>query len=201
MGLQHDRLGVRVGTALSIGYLLLFGAWAVGYYFIPERALHNQLSGGVEMVPEGLLPLAIRIFGYNLGLPGLLTLVLSRMRAGGYSLGYNVPFVNVILYGLWLGSNSFSVPMPERLAPTLALFWSRSGPYEMASFLLMAAALARTARVAQPTFWSGPLLRLPEKERQMSGSEYAVLALAVLLLAAAAWVEASMWLARVQGSS
>lgn len=132
--LQHERLSIRIGTTLSIGYLSLFAAWTVGYYFLPERLLQNQLSGGVAMAPKGLLPLALRLFGYNLALPGLLTSALSLMQTGGYSLGYNVPFVNASLYGLWLGTNSFSVPMPERLAPTLALFWSRSGPYEMAAF-------------------------------------------------------------------
>lgn len=190
---------MRIVAVLAVGYGLLYASWIAGYYLLPERALEGWLSGSARIEPDNLLSLTIQILGYNLGLPGLLILALSRMHAGGYSLGYNVPFFNAALYGLWLGTNSFAVPMPVRLAPTLALFRMRSGPYEMAAFMLMAAALARSAAVAQESFWGGATVRIPATERRVGLAEYAVLALAVLLLAAANTAEAWMWLKRIRG--
>lgn len=196
--LQHERLPVRTGAALSIGYVLLYIGWAVGYYLLPEFALQGWLSGSARMEPEGFLSLALQLFGYNLALPGLLTLGLSRIQAGGYNLGYNVPFANTVLYGLWLGTNSFAVPMPERMAPTLSLFWSRSGAYEMAAFTLLAAALARSAWLAQRSIWGGPTVRIPAAERRLRPAEYAIIGLAFLLLAGSSATEAWMWLQRIQ---
>lgn len=196
--LQHERLAIRVTGTLTTGYALLYLAWVVGYYLLPDRALHGWLSAGVSMTPTNLPALALQILGYNLALPGLLLVALSRMRAGGYSLGYNVPFINAVLYGLWLGTNSFAVPMPERMAPTLSLFVQRSGPYEMAALMLMSAALANNAWVAQRTFWSGPMVTIPKGERPpLRWPEYTTLALAVLFLAVANTVEAWMWLKRL----
>lgn len=194
--LQHERLSTRVAGTLVLGYALLYAAWAAGYYLFPEYALQGWLSGSARIEPDGLLSLALQLMVYNLALPGLLTVGLSRIQAGGYNLGYNVPFFNCVLYGLWLGTNSFAVPMPERLAPTLSLFWSRSGPYEMAAFMLMAAALARSALIAQRSFWGGPTIRIPAAERRLRPAEYAALALAVLLVAASSTLEAWMWLQR-----
>lgn len=196
-GLQHERLSVRIGWSLLVGYLLLFAGWVAGYGLLQEGALRGALSGGAPLESPDQLGLFLRLGGYNLGLPGLLLYGFSRLKVGGYSLGYNIPFLNALLYGLWLGSNSFAVPMPERMAPSLAVFWQRSGPWEMAAFMLMAAALARSAAFAQASFWHGPTVRLPKSEAELRTGEWLCLAGAILLLAAANWIEAQMLLARL----
>jgi hypothetical protein len=197
--LHHDRLMVRALGAAAVGYLLLYISWGVGYLLLPEGALRGKLSGGMPMLTAGVASLAVQLLAYNLLLPGLLVVLLSRMQVGRFSLGYNVPFLNAVLYGLWLGSNSFAVPMPERLAPTLALFVQRSGPYEMLAFLLAAAALARSARVRQLGFWTGRVVAVPPEERRALGpGEYLALALAIVTLAAANLVEAWMWMDRLE---
>lgn len=196
--LHHDRLAVRVASALVIGHLLIFAGWIAGYYLLPERALHGWLSSGAPIEPTSLVPLAAQLFAYNVCLPGLATVWLSRVQAGGYSLGYNVPFLNSVLYGLWLGTNSFAVPLPQRLAPTLAVYYTRSGPYEMTALLLVAAALARTASIVQETFWGGRTVYIPAAERRLHLREYLVIAFAVLLLAVANTVEAWMWLEAIR---
>lgn len=191
--LHHDRLAVRVAGAVGVGYALFFLAWSIGYSVLPEGVLRGQLSGGLPMVTSSPLMLAVQIVGFNLLVPGLVLVLLSRMQVGRFSLGYNVPFANMVLYGLWLGTNSFQVPMPERMEPTLTVFWQRSGPYEMLAFTLMAAVLARSARVRQVSFWSGPTVPVPPAERGTLGlPEYIVLALALAMLVAANVVEAGM---------
>lgn len=198
--LQHDRLPARALGALAGGLALLYISWGVGYYVLPEGILRGKLSGGLPMNTGSVEVLYLQILGYNLLLPGLLTVLLSLMQVGRYSLGYNVPFLNVILYGLWLGSNSFAVPMPQRQAPTLAVFVQRTGPYEMIAFLLVAAAFARSGRVRQMSFWRGPVVAVPPAERRRFGAaEYLAVALAIVILAAANLIEAVMLVERLGG--
>ncbi|MCD6425189.1 MAG: hypothetical protein J7L35_06750 [Anaerolineales bacterium] len=56
----------------------------------------------------------------------------------GLSLGYFPLLVLSTMYAVTLGTNSFSMPLPARMAPSIEVLL-RSGPYEIASYFLMAA--------------------------------------------------------------
>lgn len=201
--LQHDRLWVRLVSAAATAFVLFYLAWGIGYSLLPEGVLRGWLpAGNLNLDTSGIPTLAAQIFLYNLGIPGGLTVVASWVHVGRYSLGYNIPFLNVVLYGLVLGSNSLALPMPVRLAPTLAVLCQRSGPMEMMAYIIMAAVLARTGRIRQEGLMGGHAYRIPPEERQPLGlREYVLLLAAAALLAVAAWREAAMLWERITPGS
>ena len=97
----------------------------------------------------------------------------------------------MIMYGVTLGTNSFSIPMDERMAPSLAVF-SRSGLYEMLAVTLLATATNTISFNRSETFRS-PSKPVPKEERHRMGrGEWIGVGLSILILAAAAAREAKM---------
>ena len=80
-----------------------------------------------------------KIVGYNLRAVCLLVLVNLILWFDLFPLGYVTVFGNLTLYSIFIGTNSFAISIPERMAPSFAIF-ARFGPYEMIGFLLVAAA-------------------------------------------------------------
>lgn len=141
--LTHPSLIVRILSLLAIGTLLFLLAWYVGYYLMPEgifrsaaeaQMTRSQLATRAASVFEEWM----RIFRANL-IPVLFILLGSLLiKVNGFSFGYIVALFNLVGYGLFIGTNSFAIPYPERLAPTFQIL-SRSGPYEMVALVLLAA--------------------------------------------------------------
>ena len=131
-----------------------------------------------------------RIFTANL-IPALLILLGSLLiRVNGISFGYIVALFNLVGYGLFVGTNSFAIPYPERLAPSFGIR-SRSGPYEMLALVLLA-----TSSCYWPFFEIKKIFRTnPERiERgpRFSWKDAAGVVIGISILMAANWIEASM---------
>ena len=84
-----------------------------------------------------------------------------------------------------LGTNSFSIPLPERMAPSLAVF-GRTGLYEIAAYVLIAVAtyslpLYKAKRFFPPK--SEPIIPKPKFSLTLKQWVGLGLAIAVLLVA------------------
>jgi hypothetical protein len=193
--LVHPNLLVRFTSLFVLAGVLLLAAWLIGYHVLPEGALRTagaaQLTrGGLDVTSESVVGEWLRIFTYNL-IPVVLTLLANLvLRVNGVPLGYIVPLYNVIGYGLFLGTNSFAIPYPQRLAPTLAIL-GRSGPYEMTALVAVAAATATWSRYqVRSLFRTNPE---PVASRpRIRPSQMLLFALGLILLVVANWIEASM---------
>ena len=84
---------------------------------------------------------------WNLGFLLLIVLVNLIRYLDRFPLGYVPPLGQIAIYAIFLGTNSFSIPMAEPMAPTLAVF-RRCGPYEMTVFILVAVAIYNQSRIA-----------------------------------------------------
>jgi len=193
--LFHANLLIRLISLVIFGAGLLLVAWCIGYYLLPE----NIFRGGAEtqMVRESLnTPSAsileewTRLFRANL-LPALLILVSSLLiRVNRVALGYVTALYNIAGYGLFIGTNSFAIPMPFRLAPSLAIL-ERSGPYEMLALTMLAAAsFSWSFFEIKQLFRTNPERVIPRPK--ITGVEIAAFLLGIVILAAANWREASM---------
>ncbi|MFW6208933.1 MAG: hypothetical protein ACOC7X_09530 [Spirochaetota bacterium] len=133
----------------------------------------------------------LTIFGVNL--IGFLAIILGNLilRVRTIAFGYLIPLAWMLMYGVILGTNSFSVPLAEPLAPTLAVF-SRSGLYEMAAAVLLAVATNSISLNRSATFRSSSK-PVPKKERSsLQPQQWIAAALSILILAGAALREAYM---------
>ncbi len=140
--LTHPNPIVRFFSLLAFGTLLFLLAWYVGYYLLPEGMFHSAAEAQMTRSQLATASTSVfeertRIFRANL-IPVLLILLGSLLiKVNGFSFGYIVALFNLVGYGLFIGTNSFAIPYPERLAPTFQIL-SRSGPYEMVALVLLA---------------------------------------------------------------
>jgi len=81
------------------------------------------------------------------------------------------------------------MPMPEPMAPSLAIF-GRGGPYEMIAYMLVAVATYNQSRIAL----TEEILRISPVPR-MSLEQWAGIGLAIAMILLAGWREAAMIMA------
>lgn len=155
--LLHDSLPVRFAALLGLGLILFYVSWIVAYALLPEAVLRGKsgaaVLAGTEAAPSLLFEF-IRIAAINMAIAGLFIVLPNRLlQIDGYPLGYLPPLLWFVHYGLLLGTNSFSVPMPEPLAPSWTVL-ARSGLYEIGAYCLIAASTHSIAVARSPRLFS-----------------------------------------------
>ena len=140
--LCNKRLYVRFLSLLGLGVVLFTLVWTLSYFFLPEGVLRGRTGSAIlagDEAASSFLAEWLRIVALNLMAGSLIVLANRIYRYKGFPLGYIIPLAWLTIYAVFLGTNSFSIPLPERMAPTLAVL-GRSGLYEIAAFTLVAAA-------------------------------------------------------------
>ena len=104
-------------------------------------------------------------------------------------LGYITSIGLITLYAVFLGTNSFSIPMAEPMSPTLAVL-GRGGPYEMTAYILVAVATYNQSRFAltNNSYRISPVPR-------MSLEQWIGIGLVITLILLAGWHETAMIMA------
>ena len=143
----------RALASSGIALVLWLGAWTISYLTIGEGALREAMA---SRVPDGVLEanssLALTIFQWNLVF-GVGAIVASSLVAiGPISLGYFAPWWWALGYGVALGTNSFVLTVPGKLAPNLGILWQHIGAREILAYILVSAALANIHRF-RPLRW------------------------------------------------
>lgn len=188
----HENVLVRVAALWLLGAVLFAGAWVGSYLLLPEGVFRGTtLSVGfIQESPDAWATFA-QLIVVNLVL-GLGAIVFANhFRISGIPLGYVVPLFYALLYGLFLGTNSFDVSAGGKLAPSLAVLWTRSGALEISAYLLIAAATAGLVVWQKSSLFA----RTSEKVRAvrdvpLTRVELALAVLALVLLVVANWQEA-----------
>ncbi|GEM_PF-911031 len=195
----HRNVMVRFASLLLVGFLLFMIAWSVGYTILPEGSLRaganaHMARSSLDSASQTVLAEWLKILQAN-SIPILLIIFSSLLlRINGVPLGYAVALYNLILYGLFVGTNSFAIPYAERLPPSFAIL-ERSGPYEMTALLLLAAATgAWSFFQVKQLFRTVPERVIPAPKFHLS--DFAVLLLGIGLMMAANWREAVMIMSR-----
>ncbi len=189
--LRHPSVWVRFLALYGLGLGFFILGWVVSYYALPEGILKGR-TGAALLAGEGASPTVLaeflRIAGLNLAILFLFVLLPNRMvRVGDYPLGYFPPLVWSLLYAVTLGTNSFTIPMPERLAPSLSVL-GRSGLYEIAAYCLAAVSTHEIAVSRSPSIFSFHTEPVRPKPDWAKGIHRRGLGTALLfLLAACAW--------------
>lgn len=191
--LTHYHPAPRALVAVAIAFGLWLGAWTISYLTIGEGALREVMS---SRVPDDVFKpgpsLAMTIFWWNLAF-GVGSIVLGSMFAiGRISLGYFAPWWWALGYGVALGTNSFVLTVPGKLAPDPSVLWQHIGGREILAYVLVAAALANI-HVWRPRRWHDLTLSRVRAftDLRLRPAELACLAGAVALLVWTANIEAA----------
>jgi len=191
----HPNLFVRVFSLVGLGVVLFVLAWFVGYFLLPEGAFRSgsdalMTTYKLEKTTTSIFQEWIGLLRVNLFVASLIVISSLLMKVNGIPFGYVVAFYNLLGYGLFVGTNSFAIPYPERMAPSFDIL-ARSGLYEMLALVLLAAATC-----CWPFFEVKHLFRTnPEKvspQPRIAPVEIAVALAGVVILMAANWREATM---------
>jgi hypothetical protein len=190
--LTHDNPLLRTLTAAAIALALWIVAWTGSYLFLSEGLLRGAMSA---RVPDDILSgpsLGATIFQWNLVF-GMGVIALGSLFAiGRLSLGYVAPWWWAIGYGVALGTNSFVLTVPGKLAPRLDIMWQHIGAREILAYLLVAAALANI-HFWKPRRWYDMTLRRVRglSELRMQTADLAFVVGGLVLLAWTASIEAA----------
>ena len=197
--LFNDSIIVRFISLFAIGAILFTVTWYLSYYFLPEGILQGK-TGSAIIVGSDVAPTMLEEWGkivvYNLGALLLVVLVNFIRYLDRFPLGYVTPLGLITMYAVFLGTNSFSIPMAEPMAPTLAVL-GRGGPYEMTAFILVAVATYNQSRIA---LTKEEIHSLKDIHRispipRMSLEQWVGVGLAIALILLAGWREATMIMA------
>lgn len=191
--LTHRSPLSRVLGAVIVAFAVWVAAWAISYQLLSEGVFRDVLTA---RVPDDVLKsgpsLAVSIFGWNLVF-GVGAIVAGSLFAiGPVSLGYFAPWWWALGYGVALGTNSFVVTVPGKIAPRIDILWQHIGAPEILAYVLVAAALANI-HVWRPRRWYDLTLRKVRSlaEIRLRTSELACIAAAFTLLAWTASREAA----------
>ncbi len=196
--LFNDSIIVRFISLFVIGAILFTVTWYLSYYFLPEGILQGK-TGSAIIVGADAAPTMLEEWGkivmFNLGALFLIVLVNFIRYLDRFPLGYVTPPGLIAIYAVFLGTNSFSIPMAGRMAPTLAVL-GRGGPYEMMAFILVAVATYNQSRIAltQEMHSLKDIHRISPVPR-MSLEQWIGIGLAIALILLAGWHEAAMIMA------
>ncbi len=187
--LQSDKLTRRIVSGLTLGLACMYLTWAIGYFLLPEGVLRGKTGAGFV---SDLLPERASVFLLALIWNGVIAFVVvplvSLLAIRRLSLAYLLALGNFVLYGIFLGTNSFSNPRPEALPPNLAVFMA-TGPWEIGAYMLVAVTFANRYRFRQEHWLFGKMTRVTRQNEKMSIAQWLTLVVAVIVIIVTAWIE------------
>jgi len=191
--IYHKSIIIRFLGLYLLGLLIFITAWFLSFHFFPEGLMRDtslaaKLAGSDVSVSLGKE--LVRIFLINLLMGSVIILFNLSFRINNIPLGYLIPPIWFLLYGFIIGSNSFTIEMTERIAPSLAVL-SRSGLYEMAAYTLIAVSTFNISRFEiKALFKTNP--EKIYKPIAMNRQQYTGLIIAILILLLSNTIEALM---------
>jgi hypothetical protein len=192
--LLHDKLLIRFGSLLGVVLVFFLGAWTLSYLFLPEGILQGrnvgQILAGNDLAGGSVWLEWLRIFAINLVVMLLVIIAPNVFRTeGDYPLGYHTATLIALMYGVVLGTDSFTLSMGGKIAPTVAIF-GRSGIYEIAAYVLAAAATVSISKYRLVGKWPKQTIEalVPPQARFVVQERNVGLLLAItILLIACGW--------------
>jgi hypothetical protein len=187
--LLHEKLPVRFGSLFGFVLIVFLGAWTVSYFLLPEGILlgktATQALAGNDLAGGSVYLEWLRILALNLGMMAVFVAI-NLFRAGGnVPLGYVAVAVNALLFGVIIGTNSFTLSQGGKIPPSLGIFGS-SGIYEIAAYVLAAAATVSISKYRLVGKW-GEKMSLPKLPAVIRERNLGVLLAIAILVMACGW--------------
>ncbi|OGD16259.1 hypothetical protein A2V47_00975 [Candidatus Atribacteria bacterium RBG_19FT_COMBO_35_14] len=195
--LTGSSLYKRFFSLLGLCSALFIVSWFISYYFLPEQILRNKfpvaLLAGEDILYGSIAMEFIKIFIINALIAVFLIVLPSFLQISRISLGYCMPIIQSGLYGMFLGTNSFTVPNPaDKIYPTISVL-TRSGPYEFIAYILIASVCYKIGYYNTTGKWpkKSKLIKIRyNKLINFTKIELLLLSIAAIILAAACYYEA-----------
>lgn len=183
--LLNENLLIRFVSLYIMGLALFLIAWSISYLFLPEGFLRGssvaaKLAG--DEASKSLVGEWMKIVILNLFSASLIVIANISTKIKEYPLGYVIPVLWLVHYGILLGTNSFTIPMQYRLPPSTEVL-GRSGLYEIAAYTLIAVATYSLPRYKTMGFFSTKYEKVdPQTIAPLSKVQWVAMGFAILIL-------------------
>jgi len=157
------------------------------HYFLPYGMLRGVFpTARFPLGGRDFLGIFSRIFLFNLAVAVGFIVALNLFSVKSIPLGYFLPLIQICLYGIFLGTDSFAVSHGSKFLPSLTIV-GQAGFYEFTAYILIAAATSRITLWNQTDWLGGGLTRVKKRsEINLSHLEISIVVLGVFLLLMAA---------------
>ena len=189
--LTHEEVPFRAAALWILCLAVLLVTWSVSYYTLPYGVLRNVFPSTYLPLGNSLPGVLLTIFAFNLVVGCGLTVAMNLLSVKSIPVGYFYPLVQIGLFGIFLGTDSFAVSHGTRFFPSVA-FVGMPGFYEFTAYILFAAATAKFSLWNQTGWLGGAIERVKErKELRLAQSELFTMIMGALFLLLGAVMEAN----------
>ena len=192
--LMHDKLLIRFGALLGVVMVIFLSTWTLSYFFLPEGVLQErnaaQVLAGNDLAGNSIWLEWLRLLAINFGVMFLIIIAPNILRTpGNFPLGYITVAVQAVVFGITLGTNSFTLSLGSKLPPSIAIFGS-SGLYEIAAYVLAATATASISKYRLIGTWPKQTTEMivpPKTKSIIQQRNMGILLAGIILVIACGW--------------
>lgn len=172
-----------------LSFSIFFLAWIAGYLILPQGALRGKLPGTVLLGEDiDVLSTFLKIFLFNFLIGGIVFSLCNLFRVGDVPLGYVAIWLDILVFGLLKGTNSFIYPYETMLASFIGFL--RTGLWEFSAYILMTCSTVNFAIYRQESWLSGKVTRIKQwQDVKLSKTEKGTYVIGVAILAFSAFLE------------
>jgi len=192
--LMHDKLLIRFGALFGVVMVIFLATWTLSYFFLPEGVLQErnaaQVLAGNDLAGNSIWLEWLRLLAINFGVIFLIIIAPNILRTpGNFPLGYITVGVQAVVFGIILGTNSFTLSLGSKLPPSIAIFGS-SGLYEIAAYVLAATATASISKYRLIGRWPKQTTEMivpPKTKSIIQQRNMGILLAGIILVIACGW--------------
>ena len=173
-----------------LSFSILFLAWTISYLILPQGALRGKLPGTVLFGENtDLLSTFLKIFLFNFLIGGIVFSLCNLFRVGDIPLGYVAIWLDILVFGLLKGTNSFIYPYETMLASFIGFL--RTGLWEFSAYVLMTCSTVNFAIYKQESWLSGKVTRIKQWSNvKLNKADKSTYLIGVIVLLLSAFLEA-----------
>ncbi len=172
-----------------LSFSILFLAWTVSYLILPQGTLRGKLPSTLFFGENtDLLSTFLKILLFNFAIGGIVFSLCNLFRVGNVPLGYVAIWLEILVFGLLKGTNSFIYPYETMLASFIGFL--RTGLWEFSAYILMTCSTVNFAIYRQESWLSGKVTRIKRwQDVKLSKTEKGTYVIGVAILAFSAFLE------------
>ena len=159
--LTDEDLSKRFVWMWVLSFSVFFLAWVVSYLVLPQGILRGKLPGTWLFGEDvDLLFTFLEIFLFNFLIGGIVLTLCNLFKVGNVPLGYVAIWGQILIFGIFKGTNSFIYPYETMLASLIGFL--RTGLWEFTAYILMTCSTINVAIYQQESWVSSKLTKIKQ---------------------------------------
>jgi len=188
--LTDDNLFKRFVWMWVLSFSVFFLAWVASYLVLPQGILRGKLpSTWLFGEDVDVFSTFLRIFLFNFLIGGIVFTLCNLFRVGNVPLGYVAIWLQILIFGVFKGTNSFIYPYETMSASFIGFL--RTGLWEFTAYILMTCSTVNIAIYRQESWVNSKLTKIKQwNDVKLSKVEKSTYFVGIVILILSAFLEA-----------